>query len=477
MTFIESKQSQKPHTTSGHKETVTPTTGHPITDRQRTAIFAVLLAACIAGAFAQTALTTALPAIMTSLNISAVLGNWLTSGFSLAMGVIIPATAFMMKRFPTKPLFLTGLAMFAGGLLLAAVSTSFPLLMAARIVQALGSGISLSMTQVIILALYAESGVGTAMGFYGLAVSAAPVIAPTLAGLMVDHWGWQSIFWVSGGISLIVLVIATPLMRNVLKTSSDAHLDVLSFILSAFGFAGLQLGSSNLGVRPFASLEVAGALALGLACLVVFAIRQFHVGHPLLQLRIFAVRDFTVAVALSMFLYAVLIAGSTILPIYMQQMDGASVTVSALSMLPGSLVMAVSSPVTGRVFDRFGIRPLAVGGMALLAVTMVPFGFLTDATPIWWIALVFAVRSVAVAMVMMPAATWGLASVERRYASDASALLTSLRTIAGALGSAIFVAVMVACGNNPVGVNVAFWAMIALTAVGFVMAVVFCRKR
>ncbi|PST46015.1 MFS transporter [Bifidobacterium callitrichos] len=456
---------------------VSSTSAPTITDRQRTVIFAVLLAACIAGAFAQTALTTALPAIMTSLDISAVLGNWLTSGFSLAMGVIIPATAFMMKRFPTKPLFLVGLAMFAGGLLLAAVSTSFPLLMVARIIQALGSGISLSMTQVIILALYAESGVGTAMGFYGLAVSVAPVIAPTLAGIMVDNWGWQSIFWVSGVISVVVLVIALPLMRNVLKTTRDAHLDVLSFILSAFGFAGLQLGSSNLGVRPFASLEVGGALLLGVACLALFAVRQLRIDHPLLELRIFAVRDFTVAVLLSMFLYAVLIAGSTILPIYMQQMDGASVTVSALSMLPGSLVMAASSPITGRVFDRFGIRPLAVGGMALLAVMMVPFGFLTSATPIWWLAIVFAVRSIAVSMVMMPAATWGLASVDRAHASDASALLTSLRTIAGALGSAVFVAIMVSCGNNPAGVNVAFWAMIALTAVGFVMAVLFCHKR
>lgn len=447
-----------------------------ITDKQRAAIFAVLLAACIAGAFAQTSLTTALPAIMTSLDISAVLGNWLTSGFSLAMGVIIPATAFMMKRFNTKPLFLTGLALFAGGLLLAAVSPSFPLLMAARIIQAFGSGISLSMTQVIILAMYAESGVGTAMGFYGLAVSAAPVIAPTISGIMVDHWGWQSIFWVAGGISTLVLVIAFPVMRNVLTTSVNAHLDVLSFILAAFGFVGLQLGFSNLGVAPAFSWQVLGALAVGAICLAVFVVRQLRIDHPLLQLRIFATRDFTVAVLLSMFLYAVLIAGSTILPIYMQQMDGATVTISALAMLPGSLVMAVSSPITGRVFDRFGIRPLAIGGMALLAVTMIPFGFLTNATPIWWIAAVFAVRSVAVAMVMMPAATWGLASVERKYASDASALLTSLRTIAGALGSAVFVAVMVACGNNPTGVSIAFWAMIGVAVVGLIMAVVCCRR-
>ncbi|MBW3091047.1 DHA2 family efflux MFS transporter permease subunit [Bifidobacterium miconisargentati] len=449
----------------------------PVTDKQRTAIFAVLLAACIAGAFAQTSLTTALPAIMTSLDISAVLGNWLTSGFSLAMGVIIPATAFMMKRFPTKPLFLTGLTLFAGGLLLAAMSHSFPVLMAARIIQALGSGISLSLTQVIILALYAESGVGTAMGFYGLAVSAAPVVAPTISGIMVDHWGWQSIFWVAGGISTLVLIIAFPVMRNVLKTSTDAHLDVPSLVLSAFGFLGLQFGSSNIGVRPFLGWQVLGSFALGVLCLALFAVRQLRIDHPLLQLRIFATRDFTVAVLLSMVLYAVLIAGSTILPMYMQQMDGASVTVSALAMLPGSLLMAMSSPITGRMFDRFGIRPLAIGGMALLAVTMVPFGFLTDATPIWWIAVVFAARSVAVSMVMMPAATWGLASVERRYVSDASALLTSLRTIAGALGSAVFVAVMVSCGNDPMGVSIAFWAMVGVAVAGLVMAVVCCRKR
>ncbi|MBT1174717.1 MFS transporter [Bifidobacterium sp. LC6] len=333
------------------------------------------------------------------------------------------------------------------------------------------------MTQVIILALYAESGVGAAMGFYGLAVSAAPVIAPTLSGLMVDHWGWQSIFWAAGGISTLVLVIAFPVMRNVLKTSADAHLDVLSFILAAFGFVGLQLGFSNLGVAPALSWQVLGALAVGAICLAVFVVRQLKIGHPMLQLRIFATRDFAVAVLLSMFLYAILIAGSTILPMYMQQMDGATVTISALAMLSGSLVMAVSSPVTGRVFDRFGIRPLAIGGMALLAVTMIPFGFLTDNTPIWWIAVVFAVRSVAVAMVMMPAATWGLASVERRYASDASALLTSLRTIAGALGSAVFVAVMVACGNNPTGVSIAFWAMVGVAVVGLIMAVVCCRRR
>ncbi|MBT1176030.1 DHA2 family efflux MFS transporter permease subunit [Bifidobacterium callimiconis] len=462
--------------TSGANDTNTAQQESEITDRQRTLIFSVLLAACIAGAFAQTSLTTALPAIMTGLDISAVLGNWLTSGFSLAMGVIIPATAFLMKRFPTKPLFLVGLAMFAAGLLTAAVSTNFAMLMIARVIQALGSGISLSMTQVIILALYARAGVGAAMGTYGLAVSAAPVIAPTISGIMVDHWGWQSIFWVSGGISVIVLLFALPVMRNVLETTVDANLDILSFILCAFGFVGLQLGSSNLGVKPFLGLDVAGALALGVVCLAVFAVRQFHIDRPFLELRIFATRDFTVAVLLSMFLYAVLIAGSTILPIYMQRMAGASVTVSALAMLPGSLVMALTSPITGRVFDRFGIRPLAIGGMTLLAVTMLPFGFLTESTPVWWIAVVFAVRSLGVSMVMMPAATWGLASVERQYASDASALLTSLRTIAGALGSAVFVAVMVTCGDDPRGASIAFLAMVGLTVVGLIMAVVFCRR-
>ncbi|KAB8295667.1 DHA2 family efflux MFS transporter permease subunit [Bifidobacterium avesanii] len=448
-----------------------------ITDRRRTAIFAVLLAACIAGAFAQTSLTTALPAIMGDLGISAVLGNWLTSGFSLAMGVTIPATAFMMKRFPTRPLFLTGLALFAAGLLFAAASRTFPLLMAARVVQALGSGISLSMTQVIILALFAKSGVGTAMGFYGLAVSAAPVIAPTISGVMVDRWGWQSIFWVSGGISAAVLLLAFPIMRNVLETSASTRLDVPSFLLSAFGFVGLQLGFSDLGVRPFLSLGVAGALAVGLICLALFAVRQFRIDKPFLELRIFATRDFTVAVVLSMVLYAVLIAASTILPIYLQRMAGASVTVSALVMMPGSLVMALASPVTGRVFDRFGIRPLAIGGMAILLATTLAFGFLTASTPIWYVTAVFAVRSVGVSMVMMPAATWGLASVERRYASDASALLTSLRTIAGALGSAVFVAVMVACGDDPAGVSIAFLAMAGVAAAGLAMTVVCCRKR
>ncbi|MCI1634673.1 DHA2 family efflux MFS transporter permease subunit [Bifidobacterium sp.] len=455
---------------------------------RRNLIFAVMLAASIAGGFAQTSLTTALPSVMHDLNINAVLGNWLTSGFSLAMAIIVPATAFMMKRFHTKALFITGIAIFTIGLFMAAVAPTFNVLMLARVIQAIGCGISLSMTQVIILAIFPISSQGTAMGVYGLAVGAAPVIAPTLTGLIVDSLGWRPIFWISAIISSLVLLLAIFVMDNVLENQA-IHMDITSFLLCGFGFAGMQLGLSNLGTSAFFSPEVIGTFILSAMSLLAFVMRQKRLQEPFLNLRLFRNRSFSMAVALICILYAIMIAGSTIIPIYLQQMRGFPVTESALMMLPGSLVMAAITPLAGRLFDNIGPKPLTIVGMTALVISSVGFSLLTDSTNPLYVIIIFTIRLIAVGLMMMPITTWGIASVEQRYTSDASALLTSLRTLAGAFGSAIFVAVMVGAASLPTlhsldipiphsiaGLDISFAGMTALSVIGLILAIIAFRK-
>ncbi|MFT8329869.1 DHA2 family efflux MFS transporter permease subunit [Bifidobacterium psychraerophilum] len=455
---------------------------------RRNLIFAVMLAASIAGGFAQTSLTTALPSVMHDLNINAVVGNWLTSGFSLAMAIIVPATAFLMKRFRTKPLFIAGIAIFAIGLFMAAMAPTFNILMLARVIQAIGCGISLSMTQVIILAIFPISSQGTAMGVYGLAVGAAPVIAPTLTGLIVDSLGWRPIFWISAIIAGLVLLLAFFVMDDVLENEA-VHMDITSFLLCGFGFAGMQLGLSNLGTSAFLSPEVLGTFILAAMSLLAFVMRQRRVQEPFLNLRLFRKRSFSMAVVLICILYAIMIAGSTIIPIYLQEMRGFPVTESALIMLPGSLVMAVINPFAGRLFDKVGPRPLAIGGMAALAISSVGFSLLTDSTNPLYVIIIFMIRLIAVGLMMMPITTWGIASVEQRYTSDASALLTSLRTLAGAFGSAIFVAAMVGAAGSPAlrsldipiphaiaGLDISFAAMTVLSVIGLILAIIAFRK-
>ena len=168
-----------------------------ITERKRLLIFLNIVISCIASSMLSTALTAALPAIVADLKISVTTGQWLTSGYSLAMGVMMPLTAFLITRFPTRRLYLAGLLLSISGLVVCVIAPNFSVMMLARILQAGGNGILTAMSQVLILSMFPAENRGSAMGWYGLSVGAAPVIAPTLAGIIVDCFSWRAILTIT----------------------------------------------------------------------------------------------------------------------------------------------------------------------------------------------------------------------------------------------------------------------------------------
>ena len=151
-----------------------------MTNRQKMLIFINIMITCIASSMLATALTTALPPIMEDFGITIATGQWLTSGYSLAMGVVMPLTAFLITRFPTRRLYLSGIGMFIIGLLFSIFSGNFAVMMIGRVLQACGNGVLMSAAQVVILSVYPAEKKGTMMGTYGLATTAAPIVAPTM---------------------------------------------------------------------------------------------------------------------------------------------------------------------------------------------------------------------------------------------------------------------------------------------------------
>lgn len=427
-----------------------------------------------------TALTTALPPIITDFNITAVTGQWLTSGYSLAMGTMMPLTAFLITRFPTRKLYLTAIICFILGLVVCMLAPSFPVMMAGRVIQACGNGILTSMAQVILLSIYPLEKRGSVMGWYGLSVGAAPVIAPTIAGLLVDSLGWRMIFVAAAAIMLVSLIFAFFVFDNVLETAKK-RFDVSSFVLSAFAFGGVTLGIGNIGAFSFASLQVLLPLAVGCVAGVLFAYRQFHQEAPFLDLRVLRQKDYSLSVIGSMLLYLVMMGSSVIMPLYVQTTLGYSATVSGLVTLPGSLAMALVSPFAGRLYDKIGIKTLFVAGALFMLIGNGGMVFLSMATPVWVAALCNVVRCMAIGCLMMPLVSWGLSGVKRELTAHGTALLTSLRTIAGAIGTAVFVGVMTSVGEHSAarygaqapmhGVNAAFLAMSLTTAVLLFIAV------
>lgn len=457
-----------------------------ISDKKRTLIFINILICCIATSLLFTALTTALPAVSRSLEISVATGQWLTSGYSLAMGIIMPLTAFLIKRFPTKKLYITGILIFIVGLIVSAVSMSFPVMMIGRIFQACGNGILLSMAQVVLLTIYPDEKKGSIMGWYGLAVGATPVIAPTLSGILVDLIGWHSIFALDLIIMIVALIFAFNVFGDVLKTEKS-NFDFTSFILSIFAFGGITLGIGNISSLGITNAYTWIPLAVGIIASIVFTLYELRLDKPFLDMRIFKTKEFALSVIGSILLYFVMMGSSVLMPLYVQSLKGYSATISGFVTLPGSLVMAVISPIVGKIYDKLGIRKLFIYGSLLLMLCNVGMYFITLNTSIVVAAVLNALRCAAIGCLMMPLVTWGTMNVRKEKVSDATAILSSLRTIGGAIGAAVFVGLMLSVAENSFdkygeaagihGFNITFLCMAFCSVILLAMGVFCVRKK
>lgn len=439
-----------------------------LTDRKRTLIFINLVVSGIASSTLSTAMTTALPNLIEYFGVSTSIGQWVTSGYSLAMGMVMPLTAFLITRFPTKKLYMVGIGSFIVGLLLSIFAGNFGFMMAGRILQACGNGVLMSAAQVVILTVYPAEKKGTMMGTYGLATTAAPIIAPTVAGLMIDAFGWKSIFYLVLVIMALSLIISGIVFEDVLEIQNKKF-DVLSFIESIFAFGGITLGIGNISAYGLISTQAGVPLLIGIVVCVLFIIRQCGLEKPFLDVKILSNRIYAVSVISSMVLYLVMMGSSVMMPLYVQSVMGYSAVISGLVTLPGSLATAVVSPFAGRLYDKMGIKKIFIAGSAALVVSNLGMFFVTISTPLWAAAGLNVIRNISIGSLMMPLLTWGTSNVNPRKVADASSLLTSFRTIAGSIGSAVFVGIMTAVSASSAatygdsalmhGMNISFFWM------------------
>src|SRR5699024_5913714 len=201
----------------------------------------------------------------------------------------------------------------------------------------------------------------TAMGIFGLVIAFAPAIGPSLSGWLVDQFPWRSVFYVVLPIAMINIVVAYFILKNVTE-QTHPKLDMLSIILSTFGFGGLLYGFSVAGEGGWGSMQVIIAIIVGVITLAWFIYRQLHLKQPILEFRIFKYKVFTLTTALGMITFMAMIGTAVIVPLFMQNMLGFTAFHSGLALLPGALIMGFMNPITGRLFDKFGARYLAIIG-------------------------------------------------------------------------------------------------------------------
>jgi EmrB/QacA subfamily drug resistance transporter len=442
-----------------------------------------LIAVVLGGAFLailnQTLLVTAIPHVMSELNLTENTAQWLTTIFMLVNGIMIPITAFLIETFTTRKLFLTAMTIFAVGTVFCAFAPSFAWLMVGRIVQASGAGIMMPLMMTIILLLFPVEKRGAAMGTVGLVISFAPAIGPALSGWLLQYYPWKSLFFVVLPLVLIDIVIGYFVMKNV-TTQTFPKVDVLSILLSTLGFGGLLYGFSSAGNNGWSNPVVIIVLTIGVITLTMFILRQLKLKQPILEFRVFKNKIFTVTTIISTIAFMGLIGAETLLPIYMQNMAGYSAFESGLMILPGALLNGLMSPITGRIFDKIGARYLVMIGLAIMTITTLMFTNLTADTSFVYLTVVFAIRMFSLSMIMMPATTAGLNQLPARLIPHGTAMNNTMRQVAASIGTAMLITVMTVTalntgkvGNQAAlihGVNMAFYVTAALSFIGFLLS-------
>lgn len=402
--------------------------------------FALLLCCSFTGSFAQSMMNIALPEVAERFSVTISQANWLVAGYMVVAATAITLGAFLQARLGARRTLLLGAGCIAAGSALALVAPSFLLLMACRMVQAAGTGVFYPMVTATIMATSPPASLGTRLAVNSGIIAAGLAVSPLVSGLVLTVAGWPALF-------AVPLVLAVALLAAALRFVGGgeaakrvpASADIPSVALSLAGLSGLIFGLSEIthDAAPAAAAMLAGAVALGL-----FAFRQLHLSHPLLNLRPLAHARFTAGELLVMVGMMSSYAQSLMLPLYYQGALGFTAFAAGALLLGPVLVNAAFTFLGGRLYDRRGIWPLVPAGVALVLAGQAGMFFAAQAEVLGALAAASALSWAGVGFVVAPSKTTALRGLPQSLYSHGASINSVLVQIASAVGSSLFVGVL-----------------------------------
>lgn len=405
--------------------------------RNQVVIVAILLAGATLVVLNQTLLSPAYPSIMADLGVDATTVQWLTSAYSLVEAIVIPLSAYLVGRFPTRKLFIAGTSLFAVGSLLAAFSPFFGVLLLGRILQAASTGVVMPMVFTVILLVFPREKRGSAMGIVSLVIGFAPAIGPSLSGLLVDSIGWRSLFVVVTCLAVVIVLLATVFLKSYGEFEPTSF-DKPSVALCSLGLLALLYGLATSTSAANIAIPVV-LIVVGAVLLVLFVRRQLSLDVPLLKVDVLKSHKYAIVVALVAMLQAALVGTGVLLPIYLQNLLGVSALETGLIMLPGAVLGAIMGFFAGRLFDKFGVRRVVIPGALIAAIGGCGLVGLALDSPLPYVIAVYTCLGVGMQALVTPLNTWGINTLDNRVIQHANALQNTLNQVGASLGTAILV--------------------------------------
>ncbi len=408
--------------------------------------------------------------------------QWVATGYLLALAAVIPVTGWAARRFGAKPVYLTSLVLFTLGSALCGLATSTTELILFRVLQGVGGGMILPVGQLMMAQAAGPKRMGRVMSVVAVPAMLAPILGPTIGGLILDNTSWRWIFYVNVPIGIIAVIAASRILPKVARQPTEA-LDYKGLAMLATGLPLITYGLAEVGTTgSFTAVKVVVPLLVGLALVAAFVVYALHVKRPLLNLRLYARPTFSTASVAMFCIGAALFGGMILLPLYWQTIRHQDVVITGLLTAPQGLGAALVMPLAGKLTDRFGGGPLALFGVVLTTAATIPFALIGAHTSILYLCVAMLFRGFGIGFAFMPAMTAAFAALERHELSDATPQLNVLQRVGGSIGIAVLTVVLtrhladahtLAAGAAAYGA--AFWFAAGLTALAIIPCVILVR--
>jgi DHA2 family lincomycin resistance protein-like MFS transporter len=432
----------------------------------------------------------ALPTLIADFGITPGTGQWVTTGYLLTLAVLIPATGFLMRRYHLRTIFLVALSLFTVGTSIAALAPGIEVLLAGRIIQAAGSAVFVPLLMTTTMRLAPTARRGQLMALATAVPAVAPAVGPAVSGLVLSQLSWRWLFILMLPIAMAALALGAVKLRNI-TTPEPVALDVLSLVLSAIGFGALVYGLASIGEAASGHAPIPPwiPILVGAAGVAAFAWRQLVLQRgpgAFLDMRIFRTRAFTVPLLVMLVVAMNGFGISIVLPLVLTSVTGLSTLMLGLFLVPSGAIIAGVSAFGGRIYDRYGPRPLAIPGALVWTATFWLLTRIDEGTSVWTIFVTYLVMCGAQAMMWGPMTTAALGSLRDELFPHGSAAFGTIQQLAGAAGGAVLISAYTIGANaadagalSPAqAVNAAQTAFLAGGIIAFaaILGVLFVRK-
>jgi EmrB/QacA subfamily drug resistance transporter len=368
--------------------------------------------------------------------------QWVVTGYMLALAAVIPVSGWAARRFGAKRVYILSLVLFTAGSALCGLATSTTQLIIFRVLQGAGGGMILPIGQLMLAEAAGPKRMGRVMSVVAVPAMLAPILGPTLGGLIVQNMSWRWIFYVNVPIGVVAVLAAVRTLPRV-ERGPAGRLDVRGLLLMATGIPLLTYGLAEAGVTGgFSSPKVIVPCLAGVALVALFVMHALRVPNPLLDLRLYRRPTFSSASFAMFCLAAALFGGMILLPLYWQTVRFESVVDTGLLTAPQGLGAALAMPLAGRLTDRMGGGPIALFGVTLCTVATIPFALIGAHTSIVALSVAMFIRGVGIGFGFMPTMAAAFASLKRSELTSATPQLNVLQRVGGSIGTAVLAVVL-----------------------------------